>query len=101
MLSLAGHDDFGADTVGSVSRCMTYGGQVSPVAIDAWAKAAPGVTWGTYWGQSELSQLGSVGWFRTLADVPNGDPTWIGKPVTHLEVRVVDADGQDAELGEL
>ncbi len=100
-LALAGHEDFGPETVGSVRQCMTYGGQVSPVAIDAWAAACPGVIWGTYWGQSELSQLGSVGWFSTLADVPDGDPTWIGKPVTHLEVRVVDPDGQDTELGEL
>ncbi len=49
--------------------------------------------WGTYWGQSELSQLGTVGFFRTLDDVPGGDPSWIGKPVTHLEIRVVD-DGR-------
>ena len=60
--------------------------------------------WGTYWGQSELSQLGTVGWFsRTLEDIPGGDPSWIGKPVTHLEIRVVDADGpSDAgRVGEL
>ena len=100
-LALARHPAFGADAVGSVERCMTYGGQVSPAAVSAWASAAPGVVWGTYWGQSELSQLGSVGWFATLDDIPDGDPSWIGRPVTHLEVRVVDADGQDAELGEL
>lgn len=100
-LALSGHEDFGADTVGTVSRCMTYGGQVSPSAIDAWAAAAPGVVWGTYWGQSELSQLGTIGWFSNLDDVPDHDPTWIGKPVTHLEVRVIDAEGNDAELGEL
>ena len=81
---------------------MTYGGQVAPAAIDAWSAAAPDARWGTYWGQSELSQLGTVGWFATLADIPGGgDPSWIGKPVSHLEVRVVDADGNDAELGEL
>jgi acyl-CoA synthetase (AMP-forming)/AMP-acid ligase II len=80
---------------------MTYGGQVSPGVVTAWAAATGGAVWGTYWGQSELSQLGTVGWFHTLDDVPGGDPTWIGRPVTHLEVRVVDADGQDAELGEL
>jgi acyl-CoA synthetase (AMP-forming)/AMP-acid ligase II len=100
-IGLAGHESFGADTVSSVQRCMTYGGQVSPHAIKAWSDAAPGITWGTYWGQSELSQLGTVGWFRTLEDVPDGDPTWIGKPVSHLEVRVVGADGEDAETGEL
>lgn len=100
-LALAGHPDFGPATVGSVVRCMTYGGQVSPHAIDAWAAAAPEVVWGTYWGQSELSQLGSVGWFRTLADIPDNDATWIGKPVTHLEIKVVGPDGQPAEIGEL
>ncbi len=100
-LALSGQSDFGAAAVGTVRRCMTYGGQVAPVAIEAWSAAAPDVRWGTYWGQSELSQLGTVGWFRTLDDIPGGDPSWIGKPVTHLETRVVDAEGHDAEIGEL
>lgn len=100
-IALANHADFGSDTVGSVRRCLTYGGQVSPFAVDAWAHATPESVWGTYWGQSELTQLGSVGWFKELRDVPDEDPTWIGKPVGHLEVRVVDANGEDAEEGEL
>lgn len=100
-LALSADPSFGPDTVGSVARCMTYGGQVSPGVVAAWAAATGGAVWGTYWGQSELSQLGSVGWFHTLDDIPDGDPTWIGKPVTHLETRVVGADGQDAEVGEL
>lgn len=100
-IALAAEAGFGPDSVGQVRRCMTYGGQIPPHVIDAWAGAAPGVLWGTYWGQSELSQLGTVGFFRTLDDIPGGDPTWIGKPVTHLEVRVVDAEDNDAELGEL
>jgi acyl-CoA synthetase (AMP-forming)/AMP-acid ligase II len=100
-IALAQHESFGPHTVGTVSRCMTYGGQVSPRAVEAWAAAAPGVVWGTYWGQSELSQLGSVGWFRRLDDIPGGDPTWIGKPLSHLEIRIVDAEGRPAEVGEL
>jgi acyl-CoA synthetase (AMP-forming)/AMP-acid ligase II len=100
-LALARQPGFGPDTVGQVRRCMTYGGQIPAPVIEAWAAAAPEVAWGTYWGQSELSQLGTVGSFRTLDDVPDRDPSWIGKPVTHLEVRVVDADGRDAEVGEL
>ncbi|AZG48040.1 class I adenylate-forming enzyme family protein [Gordonia insulae] len=100
-IALANHADFGADTVGTVRRCLTYGGQVSPFAVDAWADATPESVWGTYWGQSELTQLGSVGWFKRLEDVPDHDPTWIGKPVGHLEIRVVDADGADATEGEL
>ena len=100
-LALTAQDGFGPDAVGQVRRCMTYGGQVAPHAVDAWAGAAPQAVWGTYWGQSELSQLGTVGWFRTLDDIPGGDPSWIGKPVTHLEARVVDAEDVDAEVGEL
>ena len=100
-IALAGQDGFGPESVGQVRRCMTYGGQIPPHVIEAWSAAAPEVLWGTYWGQSELSQLGTVGFFRTLDDVPGGDPTWIGKPVTHLEIRVVDAEDRDAEVGEL
>lgn len=100
-ISLANHADFGPETVGTVERCLTYGGQVSPHAINAWADAAPSAIWGTYWGQSELTQLGSVGWFKRLEDIPDQDPTWIGKPVGHLEVRVVDPMGNDADSGEM
>ncbi|NKR27963.1 AMP-binding protein [Rhodococcus hoagii] len=100
-ISLAEHPRFGPETVGTIQRCLTYGGQVSPRTVDAWHDAAPASVWGTYWGQSELTQLGSVGWFKRLEDIPDQDPTWIGKPVGHLEVKVVDADGNEAESGEL
>ncbi|MED5800162.1 class I adenylate-forming enzyme family protein [Gordonia sp. Z-3] len=100
-IALANHEEFGPHTVGTVRRCLTYGGQVSPFAVDAWADATPESVWGTYWGQSELTQLGSVGWFKRLEDVPDNDPTWIGKPVGHLEIRVVDANGDDSVEGEL
>ncbi|MDL5159072.1 class I adenylate-forming enzyme family protein [Actinomycetospora termitidis] len=99
-LALARADGFGPETVGTVRRAMTYGGQVSPAAVDAWSDAADGIVWGTYWGQSELSQLGSVGWFSRLEDIPDADPSWIGVPVTHLETRIVTPDGVDAAPGE-
>ncbi len=100
-IALSRHEEFGAETVGTVERCLTYGGQVSPHAIAAWNAAAPASIWGTYWGQSELTQLGSVGWFKQLEDIPDADPTWIGKPVGHLEVKVVDPDGNESGSGEL
>lgn len=100
-IALSRQPGFDTAAVGQVRRCMTYGGQIPPQVIDAWAAAAPDVAWGTYWGQSELSQLGTVGFFTSLADIPDHDPSWIGRPVTHLEIRVVDADGADAEVGEL
>ncbi len=100
-IALAEHQAFGPQAVDTVARCMTYGGQVSPRAFHAWAKVVPGVSWGTYWGQSELSQLGCVGWFRQLEDIPGSDPAWIGKPLSHLDIRVVDPEGNPAEVGEL
>ena len=100
-LSLCRHESFGPESVGMIERCLTYGGQISPYATEAWGKAVPGVLWGTYWGQSELTQLGSVGWYRSIEEIPDQDPTWIGRPVHHLETRVIDADGNDTEIGEL
>lgn len=93
--------EFATMDVGSLRRCITYGGLVPQAMIDAWRTAAPQVMWGTYWGQSELSQLGSIGWFADVSDIPGGDPSWIGRAVAQLEVRVVDDEGNDAETGEL
>lgn len=92
---------FAEADVRCMQRAITYGGTMPRSMFEAWAQVAPDLMWGTYWGQSELTQLGSVGWFRSLDDVPNQDPSWIGRPVPQLEVRVVDAAGADAEVGEL
>jgi acyl-CoA synthetase (AMP-forming)/AMP-acid ligase II len=48
-----------------------------------------------------LSQLGCIGWFKSLSEIPGGDLRWIGLPVPHLEVRVVDESDNDAEVGEM
>ncbi len=94
-------DGFADAALDTLERCITYGGTVPRAMIDGWRAVKPGLVWGTYWGQSELTQLGSVGWFSTVDDIPGGDPTWIGRPVPQLEVRVVDPHGEDAEIGEL
>lgn len=100
-LAVSREPGFAASKVETIRNCLTYGGVVPQAMIDAWRAVLPDIQWGTYWGQSELSQLGSIGWFSTLDDVPDGDPSWIGKPVTHLEVRVIDEGGGAAEIGEL
>ena len=64
-------------------------------------KVAPDLEWVTLWSQSELTQTPTIGRFRSLDDVPNHDPSWIGRPTAQLEVRVVDADGNDAHEGEI
>ena len=41
-LALAAQPGFGPEAVGAVRRCMTYGGQVAPAAIEAWSAARAG-----------------------------------------------------------
>jgi acyl-CoA synthetase (AMP-forming)/AMP-acid ligase II len=84
----------------TVRLCGTFGGLLSVQVLDAWNRKAPDIVWTSYWGQSELGQLGCLGKFRTLEDVPGGDPSWIGKPVATLEVRVVDEKGEEVAVGE-
>ena len=91
---------FQAD-LGSLQQCHTYGGLNQASVFKAFVDKVPQLWWATYWGQSELSQLGSIGWFRQLEDIPGGDLRWIGKPTAHLEVRVVDDEGREAEVGEM
>jgi acyl-CoA synthetase (AMP-forming)/AMP-acid ligase II len=82
-------------------RCISYGGTMPQAMFDAFETAAPDVLWITLWSQSEITQTPTIGRFKSLADVPNGDAAWIGKPTAHLEVRVVDDSGNDAVEGEL
>ena len=80
-------------------RGITYGGTMPQSMFDAFAKVAPDLLWITLWSQSELTQTPTIGRFRSLADIPNGDVAWIGKPTSQLEVRVVDEDDVDVEAG--
>jgi acyl-CoA synthetase (AMP-forming)/AMP-acid ligase II len=100
-LAMTQVDGFQSASLPTLRRCLTYGGTVPQSMIDGWQKVNPEILWGTYWGQSELTQLGAVGWFRTLDDIPDRDPSWIGKPVPQLEVAVVDLEDNPAEIGEL
>lgn len=85
----------------SLRQCHTYGGAIPKHVIEIFRERAPQAVWATYWGQTELSQLGSIGYYRTLNDIPHGDPRWIGKPVVQIEIKVIDDEGADSEVGEL
>ena len=82
-------------------RAITYGGTMPRAMFEGFKNAAPDLEWITLWSQSELTQTPTIGRFKSLDDVPNQDPSWIGRPTAQLEVRVVDADDNDAEEGEL
>lgn len=85
----------------ALQLCITYGGTMPRAMIETFRGVAPNATWCTFWSQSEIAQTPVVGRFRSLDDVPGEDPAWIGRPTPQLETRVVDAEGADAEEGEL
>ena len=95
------HSDFSARDLSSLRQAHVYGGPIPFESVCRLRKRAPDVMWATYWGQSEMSQLGVIGFFRDPSEVPGQDPRWIGKAAPHVEVRVVDSQGADAEVGEL
>jgi acyl-CoA synthetase (AMP-forming)/AMP-acid ligase II len=92
---------FASADLGSLRQCHTYGGPIPRSVVEAFNGHANHIEWATYWGQSELSQLGIVGFYRDLDEVPDQDMRWIGRPMAAVEVRVVGEDGEPAEVGEL
>ncbi len=100
-LQLIGLEAFQSADLTQLRRLITYGGTMPRAMFEAFGPVAPNLEWITFWSQSELAQTPTVGRFRSLDDVPNHDPSWIGKPTNQLEVRVIDSDGNDAEEGEL
>lgn len=92
---------FESRQLASLQQCHTYGGLAQAEVFERISDAVPGMVWATYWGQTELSQLGSIGYFRSLADVPRRDARWIGRAVPHLDIRVVDEHDRDCSIGEL
>ncbi|MFF5988329.1 class I adenylate-forming enzyme family protein [Prauserella flavalba] len=99
--AMAQHEDFASADLSTVEQLHSYGGVLSRDTLARFIAKAPHVRWASYWGQSELAQLGAIGWFARLEDIPGGDLRWIGRPTSHLDVRVVDEHGTDAEVGEL
>ena len=85
----------------SLEQCHSYGGPIPAQVVAAFRAHNPDILWASYWGQTELSQLGIVGFYRTIEDIPDSDLRWIGKPMAAVEVRVVDENGRDTEVGEL
>lgn len=92
--------EFAGADLSSMQRVLTYGATMPRVMIDGWNSKSSRLRWGTYWGQSELTQLGTTGWFRTLDDIPSRDVSWIGKPVPTLELILVTDDGREAGTDE-
>lgn len=100
-LRLTEHDAFDGTNLSSLRQAHTYGGAIPQQVTDALSSRVPGLTWATYWGQTELSQLGAIGYYRHPQEIPGHDPRWIGRPVPQVEVRVVDENDAPTDVGEL
>ena len=98
---MAAADGFASADLSSLRQCHTYGGPIPRNVVAAFNTRSDHIVWATYWGQSELTQLGIVGFYRDLDDVPGNDVGWIGRPMAAVEVKVVDENGDPAEVGEL
>lgn len=92
---------FGETDLSSLRQCHIYGGSIPSEAIKTISAKVPTLEWAVYWGQSELTQLGISGTFLSLEQIPDQDVRWIGTPMQALEIRVVDEDGLDSDIGEL
>ena len=98
---LTEHGDFDRADISSLRQAHTYGGVIPLHVTDAMSSRVPRLSWATYWGQTELSQLGAIGYYGSQAEIPGQDPRWIGRAVPQVEVRVVDEADQPTEVGEL
>ena len=98
-LQLIGVPGFKDCDLSGIRRAITYGGTMPQAMFDAFRGVAPGLEWVTLWSQSELTQTPTIGRFRSLSDIPHGDASWIGRPTSQLEVRVVDENDIDVEPG--
>jgi acyl-CoA synthetase (AMP-forming)/AMP-acid ligase II len=92
--------EFARADLSSIERVLTYGATMPQSMIDGWNSKSAKLKWGTYWGQSELTQLGTTGWFRTLDDIPGRDVSWVGRPVSTLELILVDENGDEVGVDE-
>ena len=94
-------DEFSSSNLASLRQAHTYGGAIPETVVDAMGHRSPQLMWATYWGQTELSQLGSIGYYKDRSQIPGQDPRWVGRPVPQVEVQVVDENDAPTQVGEL
>jgi acyl-CoA synthetase (AMP-forming)/AMP-acid ligase II len=84
----------------SLRKCVSFGSTIPEKMIVNWCEIAPQIEWVSLYASSELTALGISGCFRRIEDIPDRDMNWVGKPAPALELRIVDADGNDVSTGE-
>lgn len=85
----------------SMRIATTFGATISKSMITGWSAVCPSMRWNSYYGQSETSCSGTIGQFKNLEEICEGDLGWVGRPCQNLEVRVVDPHDDDVPRGEV
>lgn len=85
----------------SLQKLITWSSTIPKTMVDGWNKLAPEARFFTIQGSSETTASPLTGsWFKTWADVPNGDGRYVGK-VTHTgsEIKLIDEFGNEVPDG--
>ncbi|MEV0412770.1 fatty acyl-CoA synthetase [Streptomyces sp. NPDC050448] len=94
-IGLAGHPDFGRRELGALRKAY-YGASIMPVPVLERLRARlPGLGFYNCFGQSEIGPLAMV----LGPDEHEGRMDSCGRPVRHVEAKVVDEDGADVPDG--
>ncbi|GAA2618190.1 acyl-CoA synthetase [Streptomyces spororaveus] len=94
-IGLAGHPDFAARELGALRKAY-YGASIMPVPVlERLRERLPGLGFYNCFGQSEIGPLATV-----LGPLEHeGRMDSCGRPVRHVEAKVVDEDGKDVPDG--
>ncbi|MEU2118561.1 fatty acyl-CoA synthetase [Streptomyces sp. NPDC016459] len=94
-IGLAGHPDFAGRDLSTLRKAY-YGASVMPVPVlERLRTRLPGLAFYNCFGQSEIGPLATV----LGPDEHEGRMESCGRPVRHVEARVVDEDGDDVPDG--
>ena len=97
-------DEFLSKTFSTVKKCLSFGANMPEAIARRWMeKILPNAYWMNYYGQSELTPLGTTlqhkDILRAYEKSEWGEP--IGKPHMTVEMRVVDYKDNDVPIGEV
>ena len=85
----------------SLRKLITWSSTIPKSMVDGWNQIAPDAHFFTIQGSSETTASPLTGsWFKTWAEIPNGDGRYVGKVVhTGSEIKLVDDYGNEVPDG--
>jgi len=96
-VKLIQHPDVEKYDLSSVKKCLTFGSLMPSAIYERYKKLMPQAVWRNYYGQTELSPLGTT----LQPEDFERKPTSIGKPHLTVEIRIVDDEDKDVPPGQM